>query len=298
MSGSAAGRLPRDTALFLAVAAAALGAGALAPRADEGVLAVLLGVAVAAVGLPHGALDAWIARRAALWRTARGAVYFHLAYVGLAAGVVAAWLAAPALCLTLFLALSAWHFAGDWRLPAALRPVVGAALLAFPAWAAPDEVARVFVALAGAGGASVAAALAAVAPALAVGAAAIAIGQRHRAPWLTAELTALGLLAAWLPPLAYFVVYFCALHSPRHFGAAIAGVAGPARRRALLVAVVYTVLALAGAAVAWPWIAGADAAGWDEDTVRMVFIGLAALTVPHMLVVAAAARHDGARGWA
>ena len=50
----------------------------------------------------------------------------------------------------------------------------------------------------------------------------------------------------------------------------------------LRAAVLPTVATFVGAAV---FLAGADPAALDDELLRLVFIGLAALTAPHMLVV-------------
>jgi Brp/Blh family beta-carotene 15,15'-monooxygenase len=94
----------------------------------------------------------------------------------------------------------------------------------------------------------------------------------------------LTLFLAILPPLAGFALYFCAVHSRRHFQHIwqdITAVLSP--RAALMLAggltIASWILALA-LFINQPAIDGVDAA-----ILRSVFILLAALTVPHMLLV-------------
>lgn len=108
--------------------------------------------------------------------------------------------------------------------------------------------------------------------------------RRH--PRTTHELLALVILACLTSPLIYFIVYFCFLHRLRHFGHLFAPLSRRQRRRLIWVGFGYTlatvVLALLMARIAWP------AAPPEETALRLVFIGLAAITVPHMIVVALA----------
>lgn len=279
-----------ETWLFLGMGSLAvlLAQGDLAPVSSQ-TLALLLAVAVVLTGLPHGALDPWVAWRAGLWRTRVGFAAFHVAYVALAAGVLALWQLAPGVSLALFLAISAWHFGGDWQkdLNTGARAISGLALLALPAWAAPADVSAIFALLAGEQGRVLAQWLGAAAPWLALAAAASALLALPRSPTVAVELGAIGALAWLLPPLVFFLVYFCALHSPRHLRKAVLSADAGQRRQMIGVAGVYTGLTLLAAALLWPWFAGdaAAPAALEDHLIRIVFIGLAALTWPHMVVV-------------
>lgn len=279
-----------ETWLFLALGAFAVAVlAADAAALPDQALVVVLALAVAVTGLPHGALDPWVAWRVGLWQGRWGFVAFNLAYVGIAALVIAAWLLAPGPSLALFLAISAWHFAGDWRadLPGWARAVAGSALLALPAWRWPAQVDTSFALLAGPDGSVIAGWLAVAAPWLAAGMAAVALVALRRSRATAVELLAVAALALLLPPLVYFIVYFCALHSLRHLRIAARDADAGSRRRMTGVALLYTALTLLAAALAWPWLAatGASASVPGTDLLRLVFIGLAALTLPHMLVV-------------
>jgi Brp/Blh family beta-carotene 15,15'-monooxygenase len=103
------------------------------------------------------------------------------------------------------------------------------------------------------------------------------------------------LLALTTPPLVFFIVCFCLLHSARHLREGFRDERGTLPRR--------TTIAIVVAATAGPLLValGALAAttgpgALDERLLQLVFIGLAALTVPHMIVVAlgdrALARND------
>ena len=118
---------------------------------------------------------------------------------------------------------------------------------------------------------------------LAVLAVSLLTSQRARGPAVL-EQAVLWATATVLPPLMYFAVYFCALHSIRHFTATIA--CRPERaRRGLGVAVVLSVIVtLTGLVATLLGLAG-TLAETTEQGIRVIFIGLAALTVPHMILV-------------
>lgn len=245
---------------------------------------LMLAPLVAIVGLPHGALDLPIAE--ALWpldtRARQG--LFTALYLGLSGGVIAVWLLLPGLALLAFLAYAMLHFSEDWAgdLPA-LRWSGGLATVGAPSLLHHAEVEAIFAMLAQRG-----AALAADAAALAgaIGLALLAVSlltsQRSRGS-AALELAVLWATATALPPLMYFAVYFCALHSIRHFTATMRAV--PNGQRALGLAVVLSVVVTLAALVATLQGLPGTLAEPTEQGIRVIFIGLAALTVPHMILV-------------
>ena len=97
--------------------------------------------------------------------------------------------------------------------------------------------------------------------------------------------TALALVA---PPLIFFALYFCALHSARHLRHGFAEERGSGRL-AVLITVAYTVIPIVAVGILTAVFVGDFAPGGslaDGWIIRLVFIGLAALTVPHMMVIA------------
>ena len=280
-----------ETVLFsVAAIVAILGIALRMPAPPLPVQAAVLGVLVATLGLPHGALDPLIARRAGLWRTPLGFAGFNLGYLAIVALVVGVWLLAPTASLVGFLVVSGIHFGADWNggRSVVLRSLTGVGLLTLPAFAHHDEVAGIYRTLAGTGGGVVADVQSWLGPAAIV---AMLIGAAlalRRRPTDALEILLATTLALVAPPLIFFALYFCALHSARHLRHGFAEERGSGRL-AVLITVAYTVIPIVAVGILTAVFVGDFAPGGslaDGWIIRLVFIGLAALTVPHMIVIA------------
>lgn len=269
--------------VFVALAGSLSLAALAGLEVGSGWQAGLLAVLVTLLGLPHGALDIEVARLAGLWHDLGGWLRFGCAYVLVVGLAIGFWLAAPGPALAIFLAMSAWHFAGDWRdrLPPILRLAVGGSVVSLPALFHVADVTQVFGLLVPAASAKVIAeSLELLAVPFLVGAVGSALRSGH--PRTALEIVAIVVAAAALPPLVYFIAYFCFLHSPRHLieaGAelAIGNLRDLVRRTWPIVAI--TCLGAMAAAALLP------AAPLSTVAIKVVFIGLFGLTVPHMLLI-------------
>lgn len=246
---------------------------------------LLLAPLVAILGLPHGALDLPIAE--VLWPLNgwRGKLRFAAIYLGLAAGVIVVWMLDPGIALVAFLAYSAFHFSDDWAKAATLlRWTGGVATIGAPALFYPGQVTTLFAYLAPVATAEFSAKAAAIAGGLAlcvfIGAVLLKRGMRGQAAIEQAILWGTGAL---LPPLLFFAVYFCGLHSIRHFNATIQSL--PHTRRALAMSAFLSGLVILTAVVFMQNPAEGSSSPLPKDLVQVIFIGLAALTVPHMILI-------------
>lgn len=311
----------RYTWLMIALTGAASAAlfvvGPPPPLVRTAVMVVL----VALVGLPHGAYDLEVGRRR--YRPRLGAawwVFFVGAYLALAAIGLALWTALPLAGLLLLLVGGAAHWGDDdlerppHRTLARLLLATsrGAIPVAVPLVAFPDETAAIFGALLDD---------AAVDPATIRGLATAGLGLA--APgiaWSIVRATRAGAasgarasaevatLVAWCsvaPPLLAFAGYFCLWHAVRHSMASASRIdpADPRRaagryvRRVAFPTALTLVLAVP---TAW-WLArGATGEetpvrtvlAHEHDWWRLVFVGLFALTVPHVLLEWLEARRE------
>ena len=287
----------RQGAAFCAVALLTAALSPLLAQADPAAALAVLAALILLLGVPHGALDPVFARNVpGMQRGAQGMVRwagFWLGYLALAAGVVLLWRLVPAVFLLGFLAISAGHFSGD---PAAGAPPLarmlhGGAPIVLPTLLHAGEVGRLFTLLAGADAAAL------VLPALHALAWPWLLGLALTAAWRARtdgmaglELASVGLLAAVAPPLPAFTVFFCGMHSPRHI-LRTAVYAGSSLRAVLLGCAGPMLLTALGAMAAWWWL---DGVAVEARVIQLVFVGLAALTVPHMALV----ERVRLRGWA
>ena len=245
------------------------------------------GFAIAFFGLPHGAVDAFIAKRFAIWQTPSGFLAFLAFYLAIAGMVIIIWLMAPVFSLAAFFIISAWHFGADAKPQTPFeRWIFGGMILSLPAFFAPEETMRIFAVLSGFQANMVLVVLKTAAPFLVLASFFFAVRHLlfHQATTDT-FLAIVGLLIfAWiLPPLIYFGVYFCALHSVRHFGNVIQLIPHSARNSAIRHVLSMTGLTLLFAGIFYIALAGQLSV--EARMIKILFIGLAALTVPHMVLV-------------
>lgn len=249
----------------------------------SGTAALVIGIAAVAVGMPHGALDVVVGPRA---MPQRG---FFAIYGALALATVMVWLVLPMASLLVFLAASWFHFGsgdavqhrvlGDARTLLGLATAgcaIGLPLVAHTETVTPllsdlllargtlqtDDV-RMF-------------GLAIVVPTVAAGLVAVAAAMRARQVDAVAELIAIAVTGAVVHPLVSFAIYFVLWHAPRHVMSLDIDAAA---WKPTIVATLGT-LWLGG----FLWLAVEPSA---VQATRVVFIGLAALTVPHLLVTEA-----------
>ena len=241
-------------------------------------------LAILLVGIPHGALDAILIRKVS---GSRSSIWFYSSYLLLCVAVVAVWFQAPVVSLAFFLLISLWHFGGadargygddHWLsrlVHGSMIPIVLPALQ-------PEAVAPLFrlVALQNE------TPFVEWAQILIWPWAALLLLKVIRKEISKREVLELGGLSLffWLAdPIYSFALYFCGLHSMRHFQQSFQFLS---RNRfgkketiefAILSGVPILMILLGGAML--------DEAQWLQGLTGSVFIGLAALTVPHMILI-------------
>ena len=252
-------------------------------------LLALLGVVF--IGLPHGAMDGALAMHFG-W-TSRSAItaLFLLSYVGLAGAVVLLWVFAPAVTFVAFLAISIYHFGrGDASSVAAGRTTVeslarGGLVVGGISQMHRSEVDGIFQTLVGNDTSGVWLFLNGVVV-ITIGCAMESMLFKNHPERLAfaVELGVLFLLFFAVPPLVGFALYFCFVHSIRHvssvgeFMATTVSSVSITKSTAVLSLVTWGV----GLAVLAQQTSTMEV---DSALLRVVFIGLAALTVPHMILV-------------
>lgn len=230
------------------------------------------------IGLPHGALDPLFAGQMNWLANLRRQLLFFAGYLALAAGVAISWYFMPLLMLIGFLVYSAWHFGGDYA-QGLLRLSYGGLILSAPLVCAPVESGLLLQAVSLGESTTM---LVRVSPAIAA-LCAVTLVLTYRISKLRqwAELALLWCSAVVFDPLFYFALYFCCAHSLRHYLHAFTDLNAYSTMHVMLTLVGFS-------AIAW-LVGGGIYYGWLQphgiEFSALVFIGLAALTVPHMIVM-------------
>ena len=199
------------------IGAVACGAPLAGPAASAAATVVFI-----AGGLPHGAYDIALLRRAVVLDGSALTLAVG-GYIAIAVAMATMWFTLPLVALVLFLAVAAVHFGEDWAMldEPFLRVAAGAAVIAAPTIGHAAAVAALFVAMSDERAAAVARIVAAAAPvALLMTAVGVAVAWREGSrAWAGAMALCLILLLI-LPPVAGFALFFVFLHSPRHLAEA------------------------------------------------------------------------------
>jgi Brp/Blh family beta-carotene 15,15'-monooxygenase len=246
---------------------------------------------VVVIGLPHGAFDGAIARHLGYSRTLGGLIKFITVYLCLAGAVVAFWVWQPGLALALFLLISAVHFGyGDATATNGIARAVqiaahgGVAVFGISLFHL-QQVTPIYAALTN-GDIMLAVMMTEMFPIFIMPVAALyliaAISDAGLRPRLV-ELALLCLLLSVVPPLVGFAIYFCVIHTGRHMRQIWDRVSSHVTPRHILSqAMLFTLASWGGGAMMLWWL---DSGNISQDLLQVIFIGLAALTVPHMILV-------------
>ena len=253
----------------------------------------LIGLAgIVMIGLPHGAYDGAVAIHLGIIKRFSSFVKFMIIYVALAALVVTIWMIAPIISLIIFLTISMLHFgAGDIK--------NGQGVLGFSEALAHgglaivgisqfhrSEVDEIFSYLINSDTTYVWLAIDILTVATVFAIITCVLQALNNSKWSVTvlELLLLGIVYAVAPPLLGFAIYFCCVHSARHFRKIYASIKQSVSTTSIRnQAILFTSISWIAAGIAF-WMF-ADFANPGPTIMRITFIGLAALTVPHMLLI-------------
>ncbi len=275
----------RQGVIFCTLALFVLASSPLLAFVSDRFLLIASAVAIFFLGVPHGALDTVFAKNIYRLDARLGWCIFTVAYVVLAAGVVLVWWFAPRFFLASFLLISAFHFSGDpvIELPVGARMLYGGAVIVLPATLHAPQIAALFAQLV-----DVAAAddlvrfLQAIGWLWLVGDAVLIAAVLRIDRFAACEILGVVLLAIFASPLIAFTLFFCGMHSPRHFLRTAFLIADTPKNLLMRAALIPTVACFVGSLAAMSMLTHLAI---DERLMRIIFVGLAALTVPHMLLV-------------
>jgi len=257
---------------------------ALAPSVDPLASLLLVATLIFFLGVPHGALDPSFAQKLLAVKGWQAWVLFVVTYLALAGCVVVVWWQSPLIFMTGFLLLSILHFARDLAPSTAKITTLlyGGAIIVLPTLLHFSEMLELFTLIVQADNAQtiVVALRALVWPWIA--ALVVSLCFELKKNWrVSFEIFSVSLLALVAQPLIAFTIYFCGMHSLRHMLRTQQYVNLPVSR--LLLSCLFPMLGVSiFVALGWLYL---PVSSYDSRILQFVFVTLAALTVPHMLLV-------------
>lgn len=252
---------------------------------DENFNLIFLVVFIVIFGMPHGSLDTLFAKELFNLGQLKKWPKFVLNYLIIAFAVVAFWLLAPTLFLLLFLLISIIHFSDDLiaGTPKLSRILYGGIIIFLPALLHANELTRLYAYL------------------VDIEHAKIIVSASHyiALPWLAGllvviyqlsrtnivsslEVAGVMVLAIFTAPLLAFAVYFCAMHSFRHLIRSVNFLQYTSKKTILTALIIPTLIVFIVMYMVWTNITPISL---DSGLIKVVFVTLAALTVPHMLLL-------------
>lgn len=255
-------------------------------------------ICIALIGVPHGGLDHWVGRRLLACSSGKAWPFvFFPAYLLCGISVAFVWMMIPVVTILSFLVVSAWHFGReeDRDQSAWLAIASGGMVIWIIAWARPAEMSAIMSGLLIPGDASASvivratqvlgcffAPLALWGDLTSVRKPKLLQSNPHSHRWLVRLATIA--VACFTPILVSFTAYFCFWHS-------LLGLRRLRREESLKLGPFLAYVApMSMTAVALVFAAGWWLGGFSLQNLslnaglRMTFIGLAAIAVPHIFL--------------
>jgi len=238
--------------------------------------------AIMLLGVPHGAFDPIIADRLGWLSNSSRLVMFYLGYLLVTVLVFFIWPVFPMMSLFGFLLVSVYHFSQDFKVRSVLgRLSYGTLILTIPVVLHSLRVEELFDHLLF--GQSSKPLTVIMMFACAISFLLLLFSFKSYSKKQLIELAAIVSMGLLLDPLVYFALFFCLLHSPRHIKHEWNLLPIHKQKMSLVigVGVIFATYILAVIAANYLNLSLSDVSGFFT----IVFIGLAALTYPHMFLV-------------
>ena len=238
--------------------------------------------AIMLLGVPHGAFDPIIADRLGWLSSSSRLVMFYLGYLMITVFVFLIWPVFPMVSLFCFLLVSVYHFSQDFKVRSVLgRLSYGTLILTMPVVLHSLTVEELFDYLLF--DQSSKPLIVMMMFAFAISVVVLLFSFKSYSKKQLIELTAIVLIGLLLDPLVYFALFFCLLHSPRHIKHEWNLLPSHKQKMSLVIGagVIFATYILAVIAANHLNLSLSDVSGFFT----IVFIGLAALTYPHMFLV-------------
>ena len=248
---------------------------------DTNILSIILFSFVVFFGLPHGALDTLIAKKFKIYNNLYEFLAFNLIYILIAIFIFLIWQFLPILSLSIFLIISGFHFSEDWSSLKIEKIALGFSVINLPILFNKESVENIYYYITNSEYILTISTIQVVFGFLNLLFLVYFIISNSFAINTLLQSLIIIFSAYFLNPLLFFISYFCFFHSYKNFEEAKDILQKISKVKIRLVALTNTILSLAiGLTVFFLFYSDFNL----KNITSLIFIGLAALTVPHMLL--------------
>jgi len=252
-------------------------------NANVYILFVTLGFIVL-LGVPHGSLDVLFARQTFNLRYLTNWLKFIIYYVAASLAVVLVWWVSPDFFLISFLILSAIHFSDDLNLIdfGIFKLLYGTSIITLPSLFFGTELINFYTILVDIEAATAIVKASQLISMIVGLTLAVVILIKKIEPRIKLEVVCVFLIFLLLNPIIAFGIYFCLMHSARHLIRSNYFLREFTKTQFFQALIYPTIAVIIMGAIVW-WVGGNEKV--EVGLIRIIFIGLAALTVPHAWVL-------------
>ena len=251
---------------------------------NNSTLSIILLCFVVFFGLPHGALDTLIAKKFKIYNNLYEFLVFNLLYILVAIFIFIIWQLLPILSLSIFLIISGFHFSEDWsslKVQKIKKLTLGFSIINLPILFNKEYVENIYYYITNSNYIFTFSSIQVIFGFLNLLLLIYFIIKNS----FSANVLLQGLIIIFstyfLNPLFFFISYFCFFHSYKNFEETKDQLRKISKIKIRLVALTNTIISLAiGLIVFFLFYSDFNL----KNITSLIFIGLAALTVPHMLL--------------
>ena len=243
---------------------------------------IILIVLVAIFGLPHGALDTMLAKKFKIYYSTISFILFNLTYLTIGLVVFLFWNAFPILTLYLFLLVSSYHFSEDWRTNTTLyeRLILGFGIINLPLFFHSEEVNIIYENITNKNIVIYAKIQFYFASINLLFLVFLAL-KKIKVINLSLQISIIIIFSYALEPIYFFLSYFCFFHSMKNYKESLNYLQKENQVKINIIVFLNTLITIFLGIIFYIFFLKSFNA---QNLGILIFIGLAALTVPHMLL--------------
>ena len=236
------------------------------------------------LGVPHGSLDILFARQTYQLVHISKWLKFLFLYSASSLLIIALWMLVPSLFFIVFLILSAIHFSDDINLPGnqILKFCYGFAIISLPCVMNGAELTKLYAMIIDEDISQKIVLISKYLGIFLLGLLAALMMSKKIDSRTKFEVTAISTLFLTATPILAFTLYFCLMHSARHLIRSHFFLGDASHKEFIFSLIIPTLAVIIMGLGIWYFKLTPSV---ERDLIQIIFVGLAALTVPHAWVL-------------